>query len=402
MSETAVEDRFAIRTFVAYRVVSRLYFHLSILFVFLLHQGHTVLEITVALAAYGIALSALTPVASAVMARLGPVRALTVGELLKASGLALLVAAPTSLVMVCLGQVLNAAGFALAMSGDPAVVNQLGSPTRVRALQASTQSLMFMALLGAGVAGGALYLLDPRWPLLAGTVAALCAAALAESLRPRLPRPETSGSAQRKATSGGRMLGAEIRWTSYYILTRGFMLGVFVGLVPYLVFRVIEVNVLTLTLVLAAYSLAAFLAARYVAALMAKTTTVVFAMVTGVVLLLALVTFAVSSSLVAVLIAMVLLGAASGGVRPATMAGLSTAAQQGRSGPVPSWLLSRMETLFGVCNAGVILAGGLVTYFVSWTAAMVTLVVAYLVIYLVSEGVARSRHDQHTPQPQPS
>jgi len=390
MSTPVVENHRAVRTFVAYRVVSRGYFHLSILFVYLLTRDHSVLEVALVLGSYGLALAALTPVSSRLVARLGPVRALIAGEVLKAAGLVLLAVGAASVPVAVFAQVVNALGFALAMSADTTVINRLAGPARVRSLQASTQSWMFVSLLVSGVAGGALYLVDPRLPLAAGAAAALAAAGLALTL-PRndaAPAGVAGAPSAPPSDTARRMTAPEIRWVTYYVLTRGFMLGSFIGLLPYLVFQRLDVDVLGLSLVLGSYTLAAFVTARYSQQILRRAGQRTVAVATGVVLLLSLVVFAVSTSLAAVVLAMILLGAASGGVRPATLGELSRAAAEHRGGAVPGWLLSRMEGAFGLCNAVVVLAGGVVIQFWSFPAAMLALAVLYVLVQAVTTVVA--------------
>lgn len=399
MSGTATGNRSAIRTFVAYRLVSRGYFHLSVLFVFLLQSGHSTLAVTTVLAVYGLAMAVMTPLTPRMVGRLGAGRALTAGELLKATGLVMLALGASSLPVAIAAQVVNAVGFALTLSADAALAGRLGDADTVRKLQASTQSLMFIALLVSGVAGGGLYLAGHRWPLLAGAVTAVAASGLAAVLSsgmPDAPAPATGGVAG--GTAGARRLHPpEVRWIVYYVMTRGFMLGTFIGLLPYLIFRVLHAGVLALTVYLAAYSLAAFATARYANKLIGRFSAPVFAAGTAATLLLSLTVFAVSSSAAPVVAAMVLLGAASGCVRPATMAELAGASQQLRGGPVPGWLVSRMEGLFGLCNAGVVLLGGVVIHYWSFTTAMLTLCAVYAALQVVAELYARRRQpaDDH-------
>ncbi|MDQ1744969.1 MAG: hypothetical protein QOE23_3308 [Pseudonocardiales bacterium] len=380
----------AIRTFVAYRLVSRGYFHLSVLFIFLLHAGHSVLSVAVVLASYGLAMAALTPVTPKLVARLGPGRALMSGELGKAAGLLLLAFGADHLGLAVLAQVINALGFALAISADAGVLNQIAEPARVRELQASTQSLMFLALLVSGVAGGALYEVAPRWPIVAGAIAALAAAGIAGVLARSTRAPAAGrGSAPRAVK---RVAPEEVRWITYYVMTRGYMLGTFIGLMPFLIFSKLGASVFTLTLYLAAYTLAAFVTARYAHQILERAGVVRFAAVTAVVLLLALVIFAESSSTAVVVLALVLLGAASGCVRPATMAQLTAASQRFRGTPAPGWLLSRMEGLFGICNALVVLCGGAMISHWSFATAMLVLCLSYVLLQTAAELYAR-RHN---------
>lgn len=404
--------RRGVRAFVAYRIVSRLYFHLSILYVFLLHVEHSYAAIAVVLASYGFAMTVATPLCRPVLARLGLSASLATGELLKAVGLAALAVGAHWLPVAIAAQLVNAAGFSLAATADPAAAQRLVARDveALGRLQSSTQSFMFLAVLVSGVSGGLLFLLDPVLPLVAGAGAAVAATGLAfvvgraaagtdgaasaaESQSPA-SAPSPAGSA-----TWVRLLPAERTWVTYYVLTRGFMLGAFVGLLPYLLFVVIGVGVVGLVACLGAFSLAAFVAARYVAAILNRLGPQMFALATGATLVAAFGVFALAPSLWLTVVAMALMGAASGGVRPATMARLAAVAKQARGGGVPTSVVARMETAFGVCNALLILVGGLLIAYASFETALLTALAAYvatqLAVALVNARPVRS--DPRTP-----
>lgn len=383
-----------IRLFVAYRIISRLYFHLSILYIFLLQAPHGTLVVAVILAAYGVAVSLGTPLGRVVLRSVGPAGALIIGELLKAVGLVLLVLAPASIALALVGQVINAVGFAITTVADPAAVSRVsGGDARVAGrLQSSTQSVMFLALLASGVAGGFLYNVDPRLPLVGGAVAAVLAAVTAIGLRRMITRPAPGSVATGKST-GDVVPGffqEERPWVSYYVLTRGFMLGAFVGLLPYHLFVVVGIGVIGLAFCLAGYSLAAFITARYVRPILDTLGPGRYAVLSGVILIVALAVFATTDSVWAASTGMVLLGAASGGVRPATMSKLTEVAAEKRGGAIPPELIGRMERLFGICNAAVILLGGIAITLLSFPAAMALAIATYLAIQVVLQLLGRA------------
>lgn len=405
--------RRGVRAFVAYRIVSRLYFHLSILYVFLLHIEHSYAAIAVVLASYGFAMTVATPLCRPVLARLGLGASLATGELLKAVGLAALAVGAHLLPVAIVAQLVNAAGFSLAATADPAAAQRLVARDveALGRLQSSTQSFMFLAVLVSGVSGGLLFLVAPVLPLVAGAGAAVAATGLAfvvgraaagtdgDAPAAGARSPASAPSPAAGGASRVRLLPAERTWVTYYVLTRGFMLGAFVGLLPYLLFVVIGVGVVGLVACLGAFSLAAFVAARYVAAILNRLGPRIFALVTGATLVAAFGVFALAPSLWLTVVAMALMGAASGGVRPATMARLAAVAKQARGGGVPTSVVARMETAFGVCNALLILVGGLLIAYASFEAALLTALAAYLATQLAVALVnARPvRSDPRTP-----
>jgi len=401
-----------VRLFVGYRVVSRLYFHLSVLYVILLTWDHGPLAIAAVLAAYGATLSVVGPLTGRWVRTRGAGWSLVVGESLKAAGLLLMAVGGHLLAVALLAQVLNGAGFGLAITADPVAARSVvgGDVAAMGQLQSSTQSLMFLSVLVSGVAGGFAFLVSERVPLLAGAAAAAAAAGIAALLGRHLASPGAATSAPATAGSGAtggaaggtagstvagaaterfRLLPVERTWVTYYVLTRGFMLGAFVGLLPYQLYRVVEVSVQGLALVLAAFSLAAFVAARYVNAGLTRWGERPLAVGTVVVLLAAFATFALTTSLWASTVAMALMGAASGGVRPAAIARLSAVARDHRGGAIPGTVIGGMERAFGICNAAVILVGGVLIALADVRTALLACCVAYLGAHTVSAALTR-------------
>ena len=392
-----------VRLFVGYRVVSRLYFHLSVLYVILLTWDHGPLAIAAVLAAYGATLSVVGPLTGRWVRTRGAGWSLVVGESLKAAGLLLMAVGGHLLAVALLAQVLNGAGFGLAIAADPVAARSVvgGDVAAMGQLQSSTQSLMFLSVLVSGVAGGFAFLVSERVPLLAGAAAAAAAAGIAALLGRHLASPGAATSAPATAGSGAgstvagaaterfRLLPVERTWVTYYVLTRGFMLGAFVGLLPYQLYRVVEVSVQGLALVLAAFSLAAFVAARYVNAGLTRWGERPLAVGTVVVLLAAFATFALTTSLWASTVAMALMGAASGGVRPAAIARLSAVARDHRGGAIPGTVIGGMERAFGICNAAVILVGGVLIALADVRTALLACCVAYLGAHTVSAALTR-------------
>ncbi|MGF7234783.1 MAG: hypothetical protein ACQSGP_07470, partial [Frankia sp.] len=164
--------------FIAYRVVSRLYFHLSVLYVIFAVHGEGPTAIGAILAAYGVAIVIAGPVSAAVIARIGADRALIAGEVIKAAGLVILALDPGLLPLALAGQVVNGIGFGIGQAADPLVLTKMcaGDSVTIGRIAASAQSKMFLATLVAGVSGALLFRIDSVVPLWAAAAASLAAA----------------------------------------------------------------------------------------------------------------------------------------------------------------------------------------------------------------------------------
>lgn len=317
------------------------------------------------------------------------------GEILKGLGLALLALGSRFLALAVAAQIVNACGFSMAATADPLVATRLvdGDPDGMARMQSSTQSLMFLAVLVSGIAGALLYGHGSSLPLLAGAGAAGLAACVMLDLNRKLIAAATTEPRVVKGAvnSAGSLLPEERAWVSYYVLTRGFMLAAFVGLLPFLLYRVVRVSVVGLALCLGAFSLAAFVTARYIRWVLDRLGPRRFALLTVIVLVGAFSVFAASRTLWSIVAAMALMGCASGGVRPATLSRLTAVAKEVREGPIPPWLVPNMERSFGLCNAIVILGGGLIIARASFAAAMVAVIGTYLILNLAQlAATARS------------
>src|SRR4051812_3353511 len=101
----------------AYRVISRLYFHLPVLFVLFYQRNSSVPGVEVLLALYGAAVAVVAGFVPAVTRRIGPKNAIIVGEACKVVGL-VTIGAGTSYVPEGVGQLLSGVGFSLTTGPD--------------------------------------------------------------------------------------------------------------------------------------------------------------------------------------------------------------------------------------------------------------------------------------------
>src|SRR6218665_1647490 len=139
-----------IRLFMAYRVVSRLYFHLPVLFLLFWSLRAEYSTVTLLLAVY----SGASTLAADLAPRLGRImqamRLVLLGEGMKSLGLALLVIGTMPGAVSLLGRLVGGTGFALALTADGGLlrVAALGADAETLGrIQGRTQSMMFIATL---------------------------------------------------------------------------------------------------------------------------------------------------------------------------------------------------------------------------------------------------------------
>jgi hypothetical protein len=351
-----------LRLLYAYRIVSRLYFHLPVLFVLFFRRGATVWESELLLAVYGLSVALTATVAPAITRRLGAGRTVMTGELCKAAGLVLLGAVP--LVGVeAIGQVLGGIGFALATGPDSSLLVKLQPDRAARAkFQATSQSWMFISVLVAGGVGAVMFTVRPYLVCYAAAAAAVIALLLMRAAsRGVEAAPAPAGGAPAAGAQPAKRPGltsAQRWWAVYYVAGRVATLAPFVGFLPYMLVVRLHVKLAFFGVVLGLFTLSAFVSARYLHGLLRRFSArgLTGAGILGTAAAIVLFSFA-QTSLPAVLVGITMLGLASGGVRPVALSGLDTAGlDPAGQGP----LVGRLEQATGVGNAVIMAVGGAV------------------------------------------
>lgn len=366
-----------LRLLYAYRIVSRLYFHLPVLFVFFILQDFSIFGAELLLGVFGLAVTLSFPLGTRLRTRLRLKWIIATGELLKLAGLALIIATG-EIWIAAAGQLLNGIGFSLTQSTDPALLGKVAArPEDNAKAQANTQSYMFLSVLVAGVVGAFIFDADRDAVFLASMGAALLAALIVMLVQEPRPEPTPAAASSQRTAPSIDIAPEEERWMRYYVLLRATTLAVFVGFLPYLFFGKLELSVQWFGAVLGIFSVAAFFGARYAGIVMKRSGQRRMMQLTIAMNLASLVLFAFEPPLGVALIAMLLLGLSAGGVRPLTMSGLG--ARRGQ-------LAGLMERRFGILNAAILVAGGALLDIFGFETLMIVLTGGYAVSLVVCLG----------------
>lgn len=375
--------------FSTYRVLSRSYFHLPVLWVWLaVEQGISVWGVAVLLALYSGTLTFGAPLAQRLQRRLPPGRSIVLGELTKALGLAVVLLAGDVVAAVALGQVIGGLGYSLGQGPDSVLLRTFYGDSDDEAAAYGTQesrsmSWVFAAVLVAGVAGGFLYDAAPASPFVASVAVTLLAAvaagrlaglaartgALAATAAPVAVAPADGAPAQAPAPPV-RLTADERRWALYYASVRGLAVAAFVALLPMVFFLELEVDVALFGLVLGSFSVMAWLSGRYGTRLLASVTPGLIPAASVAALGGAFALFALTDALPLALVAMAVLGTVNGVVRPLAMSRIN--AVGGRSRAERGRVIGAMERLYGAINATAVVLAGAVADAASATAALWT------------------------------
>ncbi|MFC1431089.1 MFS transporter [Streptacidiphilus sp. N1-3] len=370
-----------LRALTAYRIVSRAYFHLPVMFVFLFRGHLPVLGIESLMALYGLTVAVAPLLLRRPTRKLSLRGQLLVGESVKVTGLLCLALGP-NLPTALAGQILSGAGFALTAGTDSALLSTLTRGGDFARREAVTQGWMFAGSFAAGTCGALAFAHGQRLPFALSGLAAIAALGCLAALRTDPPAPApapapapvpTPAAAPAAATAvpdkpvaatSAPVPSAARFWQWYYALNRAFLLAPYVGFIPYLLVSRLHLGLSWFGAVLGLYTLSGFAAARLSPRLMKRISDprrlafVPAVLTAGGLALLA------GPNLGFALVAIIALGLAGGFIRPTAMANLEPHLQAldpaGRRA-----MTGRMEQHQAIWSAVLLVAGGLLLPVVS-------------------------------------
>jgi hypothetical protein len=341
--------------FYVYRAFSRGYFHLVILQIWLLQAQRLSRGMAgVVLACYALALlGGGNLVRGPLGARLGAKALVPTGEATKLVGLALLVAAGGRLELLLAGQLIGGLGYVMAQGPDSLLLSAMvadGGGAEYRKHESRSMSIVFLVLFGAGLLGAIAYRHDRTLPFLLSMGATAVAGITAMTFG-----VDHAIGGNRPRAAGARRIGPDILpWVFYYVVTRALALAAAIGLLPLFLFFDLQLSLPWFGFVIGAFTLSASLSGRYGAALVRNKGQWVIP-VTALVVAVGFVLLASAHDKPLAVVAMALLGAPTGLVRPLTMGQLNRVG--GATAQDPG-LLSLMEQIYGLVNAALLIGFG--------------------------------------------
>ncbi|AHV95154.1 MFS transporter [Paenibacillus sabinae] len=352
--------------FYIYRIVSRLYFHLPILFVYFYLQHLSLPIIELLLAVYGLVVMLTAKWNVKLMALMRQTKVIAIGEGLKGIGLLLLVS-DTHMGVLLLGQIACGLGYSLAAGTDSSLLRSLFSEQdqkRYQKTESSSASYMFLSVLLAGIAGSMFFGSNIKLPFylsIASNVLSLAVILLirnpGHTAQGVLSVADKSRDGQKEPAAALELTPGQRYWKRYYALIRAFTLAPFVGFIPFLLYRRLEIGLFYFGLVLSLFTLLGFISARYAVRVGVKIGENRLVIATTLLSVLSMIVVGLSQHIGSAAVAIALMGLASGGARPLA------AGQLNGSGMRPAErtaVLSSMERMYGFWNALLLIAGGFV------------------------------------------
>lgn len=370
--DAATARQRATRAFYCYRVLSRAYFHLPILWVWFVEAHHIRIWVAaILLATYSATLTFGAPLARRLQWFLSPARSMLLGEIVKVAGLLGLMLAGGHVLAVLAGQLIGGIGYSMAQGPDSVLLRSLyrdDNAADYAGHESRSMSMVFISVLVAGVIGGYLYSWVPASPF----IASMCASGLAAVVAVIMERlavdsgmlgsvpgavPAPPGGAQRRPRLSV-LTAADWQWILYYAMVRGLAIAAFVALLPMVFFVDLRVHVSMFGVVLGSFSVFAYVSGRYGTRAAKRLPDPLIPLISAAVLAGSFALFAGAGVLAVALVGMATLGAASGVVRPLAMSRLQSIPH--RSAAERGAAVATMERCYGAFNAVAVAGGGIV------------------------------------------
>lgn len=365
-----------------YRIFSRAYFHLPFMVIYLYKIGFSLITIEIIMAVYGIAVFAYTkfPTSLKPNYHFSCKYVLLISEIFKCIGL-ILVVLTQSFVGICIEQIFLGFGYGIAAGCDTRIINHHIDDGGK--FQSRSNSLMFAALLVAGLLGSVLFNIDIRLPFIASALADVITGIVCMTLPNEPGKMETVN----KKGTNAKLTYQEKSLVCTYCLTRGIILTFFTGFLPYHLFIDMNIPVYGFIAILTSYTFLGNISSNFIAGRLKKECAV---RIMNICLLLSLIMY-FSSNLIMIVAATVLLGLTSGATRPICLNGLRD------NGSNVALVSNKMEGIYSIINIVLLILGGILYY--AYGFVYMHLLLAFVfIIYILLHFYFKKRSDEYENQ----
>lgn len=364
--------------FYIYRLTSRMYFHLAVLFVYFYINDIPFLGIEFLLAVYGLVLLVSSYWTNKIL-RLKEKNVLILGETVKIFGLIFLLFS-SSFYLLILGQVFSGVGYSLTSGTDSKLLKNLTSSNEeYNKREANSNSYMFISFLLAGIFGSLLFAWNEESIFYASMFASLVSIVSLYNINFSL---EYYNYTDKKKNMTDNNLDRQSKsinfWGIYYAVSRAFPLAIFVGFLPYYLFVQAQINLYFFGAVISLFTFAGFLSAKFSIHLL-KLDTKILIVINALLISVSMLALAFVSNVYISILIVIILGMSSGLVRPLTRMHVHSIKHNQES---ISRIFSSYESLYGIWNATLLIVGGLVYTYYNYTSIMLIFTLIYLIAML--------------------
>ncbi len=351
-----------------YRIFSRAYFHLPFMVIYLSKIGFSLITIEIIMAIYGLAVFTYTKLPTGLKPNFhfSCKYVLLISEIFKFLGL-ILVVLTQNIAGISIAQIFLGFGYGIAAGCDTRIINHHIDDGGK--FQSRSNSLMFAALLVAGLLGSVLFNIDIRLPFIASALADVVTGIVCMTL------PKEPGKMETLSQKGadGKLTYQEKSLVCTYCLTRGIILTFFTGFLPYHLFVDLDIPVYGFIAILTSYTFLGNISSNFIAGRLKKEYAV---RIMNICLLLSLIMY-FSNNLIMIVAATILLGLTSGATRPICLNGLRD------NGSNVALVSNKMEGIYSIINIALLLLGGILYYFYGFVYMHLLLAFVFIIYILL-------------------
>lgn len=366
--------------FYTYRIFSRLYFHVAVLFIYFYTNKLSIMNIEILLAIYGITLMLGSHWKNKIFLNVSEKYIISIGELIKAIGL-FLFTIQSHIVVFIIAQVLSGIGYSLTAGTDSRLLKKIlpnNDSDTYKSIESSSNSYMFLSFLIAGITGSILFELNPHLVFYGSICSNIICLITIWNLK---VNKQSSQDNKSNLQIDKQIINQfEKFWINYYAVSRAFPLAIFVGFLPYFLFVTVNINLYYFGIVLSLFTLSGSLSARFLVRIYKKVGYKQVLLITVLLTLFSMILLSIVTDLLLSIVVVALLGFASGGVRPLTVSNLTT---ENSNKEKQSYLFASMEKLYGFWNATLLVIGGILFNYLGFNGIMVLFTILYGSLILV-------------------
>ena len=365
-----------------YRIFSRAYFHLPFMVIYLSKIGFSLITIEIIMAIYGLAVFTYTKLPTGLKPNFhfSCKYVLLISEIFKFIGL-ILVVLTQNIAGISIAQIFLGFGYGIAAGCDTRIINHHIDDGGK--FQSRSNSLMFAALLVAGLLGSVLFNIDIRLPFIASALADVVTGIVCMTL------PNEPGKIETLSQKGTdtKLTYQEKSLVCTYCLTRGIILTFFTGFLPYHLFVDLDIPVYGFIAILTSYTFLCNISSNLIAGRLKKEYAV---RIMNICLLLSLIMY-FSNNLIMIVVATILLGLTSGATRPICLNGLRD------NGSNVALVSNKMEGIYSIINIALLILGGILYYFYGFV-YMHLLLAFVFIIYILLHFYFMKRSNEYEKQ----
>lgn len=365
-----------------YRIFSRAYFHLPFMVIYLSKIGFSLITIEIIMAIYGLAVFTYTKLPTGLKPNFhfSCKYVLLISEIFKFIGL-ILVVLTQNIAGISIAQIFLGFGYGIAAGCDTRIINHHIDDGGK--FQSRSNSLMFAALLVAGLLGSILFNLDIRLPFIASALADVVTGIVCITL------PNEPGKMETLSQKGAdtKLTYQEKSLVCTYCLTRGIILTFFTGFLPYHLFVDLDIPVYGFIAILTSYTFLGNISSNFIAGRLKKEYAV---RIMNICLLLSLIMY-FSNNLIMIVVATILLGLTSGATRPICLNGLRD------NGSNVALVSNKMEGIYSIINIALLILSGILYYFYGFV-YMHLLLAFVFIIYILLHFYFMKRSNEYEKQ----